>query len=199
MFPTLPLVALAGLTFHLATGSPLPPSSSSSVYPQLSTTSVNALVRRQYNEEDFNDLFEYDWPLDVISSGYDAEPPYKQMLGWPGPPAWDQLSATPNTFIPFRDFMMAWKGSSPFTLWAPFQGPPPDEAASMAAAAVGVGGADDDDAATSGHFVTIPAEKVQDAMAKLLADPKAKAWLVERLLARGDDESVEQLLSSQAV
>ncbi|CAD0027498.1 unnamed protein product [Aureobasidium pullulans] len=176
MFPTLPLVALAGLTFHLATGSPLPPSSSSSVYPQPSTTSVNALVRRQYNEEDFNDLFEYDWPLDVISSGYDAEPPYRQI-----------------------DFMMAWKGSSPFTLWAPFQGPPPDEAGSMAAAAAGVGGADDDDAATSGHFVTIPAEKVQDAMAKLLADPKAKAWLVERLLARGDDESVEQLLSSQAV
>ncbi|THW81340.1 hypothetical protein D6D02_08990 [Aureobasidium pullulans] len=198
MFPTLPLVALAGLTFHLATGSPLPPSFSPSVYPQLSTTSVNALVRRQYNEEDFSDLFDYDFPLDVISSGYDAEPPYKLMVSWPTGP-WDQLSATPNTFIPFRDFMMAWKASSPYTLWAPFQGPPPDEAASMAAAAVGVGGADDDDAATSGHFVTIPAEKVQDAMVELLAHPKAKAWLVERLLATGDDESVERLLSSQAV
>ncbi|THY42363.1 hypothetical protein D6C97_09584 [Aureobasidium pullulans] len=198
MFPTLPLVALAGLTFHLATGSPLPPSSSSSVYPQLSTTSVNALVRRQSNEEDFADLFDYDFPLEV-SASYDAEPPYNRMVQWPGPPAWDQLSATPNTFIPFNEFMMSWKRSSPFTMWAPMQGPPPDEDGSMAAAAMEVGGADDDDAATSGHFVTIPAEKVQDAMAELLAHPKAKAWLVERLVAMGDDELMEQVLSSQAV
>ncbi|KEQ86888.1 hypothetical protein M438DRAFT_343315 [Aureobasidium pullulans EXF-150] len=190
MFPTLSLVAFAGLTLHLATGSPLPPSSFPSVYnPHPSTTSVNTLVRRQYNEEDFNDLFDYSWPQQIIPA-YDAEPNYKQIVSWPG---WDLFSGMPGTYTPFNEFIYAWRDSSPITTSGPLQGPPPF------AATMGVADADDDDAPTSGHSVTISAAKIQDAMAKLLADPKAKAWMVEGLVAMGDDELMEQVLSSQAV
>jgi len=121
MLPTLPLSALAGLTFHLVAGSPIGQSTPSAVSGSESSSS-STLVARDDPWDEVGDDVDLDFPWDPTGI-YDPNPNTGFMLHMPG---WDHLYNIPQSFLPFNQFMTAWRDSSPVSVEAPWSGPPPE-------------------------------------------------------------------------